>query len=125
MFMLNFMARTLIVAAASIMYVLPIRVSADDQRVQFIPESLSQYTAASLAHHRHVDARHNDATRYHAYRYLNHDWVIIGEASEIAIDAKGRPYPVVAPGTMMSGRPNHSHQEYSHVLLPMSKLPPR
>jgi hypothetical protein len=62
--------------------------------------------------------------RYHAYRFLDPNMVLIGVARAIFIDANGRVNIAQAHGQPMGGHLNPTHQEYSHVLLPIGVNPP-
>jgi hypothetical protein len=70
------------------------------------------------------DARHADEARYHAFRFIIPDTVMIGVAKSITLDDAGHIRIVQEPGAPLVGRPNKTHHEYSHVLVPASVSPP-
>jgi len=91
----------------------------------FTPESLQEFSRALQVGRRAVlDRQHTDGTRYHAYRFLDRDMVLIGVAKAITIDAAGRVNIVQAHGQPMGGHLNTTHREYSHVLVPIDVTPP-
>lgn len=91
----------------------------------FTPESVGEFTAALRAGRRAtLDREHADGARYHAYRFLDPEMVLIGVAERITVDSAGRVHVVQAPGQPMGGHLNPTHREYSHVLLPVEVSPP-
>jgi hypothetical protein len=71
-----------------------------------------------------LDARHADSTRYRAYRFIVPDTVMIGVAKSVTVDANGHVHVEPEPGAPFGGRPNTTHQEYSHILVPVGVTPP-
>ena len=97
----------------------------------FMPEPISAFSAAlnTLEHiksnMRALDAKHLDSTRYRAYRFLQPNNVMIGVARNISVDSSGHVVVEQEPGQPLGGRPNHTHLEYSHILVPVGVMPPR
>jgi len=99
----------------------------------FSPESISDFAAAfatvkpvrlSMGRTWALDARHTDRTRYHAYRFVIPDTVLIGVAESVDVDPFGHLRITPEAGGTLRGRPNKTHQEYSHILVPISVRPP-
>jgi hypothetical protein len=99
----------------------------------FSPESISDFSAAlatlktaqlNMAKVWTLDGRHADSSRFHAYRFLDPDVVFIGIAKSISLNAAGHLEIVPESHAPLSGRPNKTHQEYSHILVPVSVTPP-
>lgn len=91
----------------------------------FQPEPISAFTAAlQRAHQRTVDSVHQNEAAYHAFKFLDPQMVIVGVARAVRVDSNGRLHLVQAHGEPMGGHPNLTHQEYSHVLLPIGVQPP-
>jgi hypothetical protein len=91
----------------------------------FQEEPIAAFSAA-LQHSRQraVDSAHQSRTSYRAFRFVDPEMIIVGVASAITVDQNGRVHIVQAPGQPMGGRPNTTHQEYSHILLPITVEPP-
>lgn len=92
----------------------------------FQQEAISSFTAA-LQHTRQrtIDSVHQTRGNYHAFKFLDPEMVIVGVADAVAVDSNGRVHIVQAHGQPMGGHPNTTHQEYSHILLPVGVEPPR
>jgi hypothetical protein len=98
----------------------------------FTAEPISNFSAALAAlrtdpfYHRvgTLDARHSDATQYRAYRFIEPDTVMVGVAKAVTLDSNGHVHFVQEPGAPMIGRPNPTHAEYSHILVPIRVTPP-
>lgn len=102
-------------------------------RPSFAPESISDFAAAfatlktarlNMAKTWTLDARHTDPSRYHAYRFILPDTVMIGIAENVTVDAAGHVRFTPERGASLSGRANKTHREYSHILVPISVAPP-
>jgi hypothetical protein len=92
----------------------------------FVPEAVSDFTAALRKEHgRTLDSRHSDARQYHAYRFFDPQNIVIGVARNVSLDREGHLVIEQEPGAPLGGRPNRTHQEYSHLLLPAAVRPPR
>ncbi|HTD35030.1 MAG TPA: hypothetical protein VK665_15300 [Candidatus Elarobacter sp.] len=100
------------------------RSHASADRPRFTSESLSDFQAA-FAHgsRKTLDRLHSDATKYHAFRFVQRGAVTIGIAKSITLDSSGQIHIVGEPGTVTYGRAT-SGAEYSHVLVPVGVTPP-
>lgn len=87
-------------------------------------ESLSDFQAA-FAHGSRttLDRLHSDATKYHAFRFVQRGAVTIGIAKSITLDSSGQVHIVGEPGTVTYGRAT-SGGEFSHILFPVGVTPP-
>src|ERR1700675_2826814 len=57
----------------------------------FEPEAIGDFAAALQKQHgRSLDSRHSESGRYHAYRFLDPDNVIIGVARDVIVDSNGQ-----------------------------------
>jgi hypothetical protein len=122
------LVRVSILAAAAVLS--PSYISAHPT---FEAESLGEFSAAlstlksaqlNMAHSYTLDARHADATQYHAYRFIIPYTVMIGIARSVKLDAAGHVHIDVEPGAPMHGSANPTHRAYSHILVPISVTPP-
>lgn len=101
-------------------------------RPAFTPEPISTFSTAYSAARAvsvgrqpaSLSARHADPTKYHAYRFIIPETVMVGVAKAIVLDDKGRVQFVQEAGAPVIGRPNPTHREYSHILVPISVTPP-
>ena len=97
----------------------------------FTQEPISLFSAAlstltlDKSRIRALDARHSDTARYRAYRFLQPNNVMIGVARNISVDSSGHVVIEQEPGQPLGGRPNKTHLEYSHILVPTGVTPPR
>lgn len=93
---------------------------------KFEPESLNAFAEATHGDVRFhgADDKHFDPKRYHAYRFLDPDNVMFGVARDVTVDATGHIVVHQEPGSPLGGRPNKTHKEYSHLLLPVDVRPP-
>ncbi len=108
------------------LFLLPCIVStASANGLVFTPESVGEFTVALRAGRRvTLDREHADTSRYHAYRFLNPDMVLIGVAEAVTVDSAGRVHVVQAHGQPMGGHLNPTRREFSHILLPVEVTPP-
>lgn len=113
--------------AAGIATLGPAAVCAQPLHPKFEPESLSAFAGATHGDSRLrvADGKHFDPKRYHAYRFLDPDNVIVGVAQDITVDPTGHIVVHQEPGSPLGGRPNKTHHEFSHLLLPIGVTPPR
>jgi hypothetical protein len=97
----------------------------------FIQESISAFSAAlktltlNRSNVRALDSKHADTTQYRAYRFLQPNNVMIGIARNISVDSSGHIVVEQEPGQPLGGRPNKTHLEFSHILVPLTVTPPR
>ena len=97
----------------------------------FTPEPISAFASAlntltlNKSHVRALDGRHSDSKQYRAYRFLQPNNVMIGVARNISVDSSGHVVIQQEPGQPLGGRPNKTHLEYSHILVPVAVTPPR
>jgi hypothetical protein len=97
----------------------------------FTQEPISAFSAAlstlvrNTSKVRVLDAKHSDAAQYRAYRFLQPNNVMIGFARNVSVDSSGHVVIEQEPGQPLGGRPNKTHLEYSHILVPASVTPPR
>src|ERR1700682_1634351 len=87
----------------------------------FEPEAIGDFAAALQKQHgRSLDSRHSGSGRYHAYRFLDPDNVVIGVARDVIVDGNGQIVIEQEPGAPLGGQPNRTHREFSHILGPVS-----
>lgn len=101
-------------------------------RSAFTPEPISSFSTAYGAasavsvgrQPASLSARHADPTKYHAYRFIIPETVMVGVAKAIVLDNRGRVHFIQEGGAPVIGRPNPTHRGYSHILVPISVTPP-
>ncbi|MEA2719823.1 MAG: hypothetical protein QOJ39_1687 [Candidatus Eremiobacteraeota bacterium] len=92
----------------------------------FQQEPVQVFDSALLQNpHRRVESQHHVRAGYRAYRFLDPNMVIVGVASSVYVDAAGRLHVVQAHGEPMSGHPNRTGEEYSHILIPPNAVLPK
>ncbi|MEA2690025.1 MAG: hypothetical protein QOJ39_1253 [Candidatus Eremiobacteraeota bacterium] len=97
----------------------------------FTEESISDFSVAlstlprQKSDVRVLDSKHLDRTQYRAYRFLQPNNVMIGVARNVLVDSSGHIVIQQEPGEPLGGRPNKTHLEYSHILVPVSVTLPR
>jgi hypothetical protein len=94
-------------------------------RPRFVAESIRDFaTAYAERHHGALDARHEDASKYHAFRLASSEPSAVVIARRIWTDANGRLHIVGEPGTSMKGG-GPGGPGFLHILLPVGVEPPR
>jgi hypothetical protein len=111
------------VASLPILFAVP-ALGQENHRPHFITESLAEYAAGyEKYHHRALDAKHADATKYHAYRVLTSGSSEAIIARSVSVDAAGHLHIVGEPGTVVRGKATPGPGEM-HILLPITVTPP-
>ncbi|HEY6236426.1 MAG TPA: hypothetical protein VIW69_15105 [Candidatus Elarobacter sp.] len=92
----------------------------------FQQESVQEFeTVLQRNPHRTLESVRNDHAGYRAFKFLDREMVLIGVASAVFVDDRGRLHIVQAHGEPMGGHPNVTHEEYSHILIPPGVVLPR
>jgi hypothetical protein len=115
-----------LLAAFAVVIAGPRPSDAETRAPVFQPESVQEFEGALQRNpHRTVQSRRGDYAGYRAFRFLDRDMVLVGVASAVFVDERGRLHIVQAHGEPMGGHPNATHEEYSHILIPANVALPR